>query len=80
MDKKLAACIQVFPIKSHYIWKDKIVMDSEFQLQIKCKENDYSDIEKCIFDNHSYEVPEIISIPIIKGNNAYLNWINQVTK
>ena len=80
LKEKLAACIQVSNIKSYYTWKDSINADEEFQLSIKCKSEDYNEIENCIKVNHSYEVPEIIQIAIEQGHPDYLNWIDQVTK
>lgn len=80
LNEKLAACIQVTQIKSYYSWKENINIDDEYLLLIKCKANDYSDIENCIKSNHSYEIPEIIQLPISTGLPAYLGWIKDVTK
>jgi periplasmic divalent cation tolerance protein len=80
LSEKLAACIQVTQIKSYYSWKGSVNVDDEHLLLVKCKEVDYSEIEKCIKANHSYEIPEIILLPISTGLPAYLGWINDVTK
>jgi periplasmic divalent cation tolerance protein len=80
LDQKLAACVQVLPIKSYYTWKDKLNIENENLLIIKCKRADFADIEKCIKENHSYEVPEIVMAPIEKGSKEYLDWIKAVTK
>lgn len=80
LSEKLAACIQVTQIKSYYTWKDAVNVDEEQLLLVKCKATDYSEIEKCIKANHSYEIPEIILLPISTGLPAYLGWINDVTK
>lgn len=80
LSQKLAACIQVSQIKSYYTWKEKMNKDDEQLLMIKCKHGDYAEIEKCIKANHSYEIPEIIQLPISNGLPAYMNWINEVTK
>ena len=80
LSEKLAACIQVTQIKSYYTWKGSTNIDDEHLLIIKCKKGDYSEIEKNIKSNHSYEVPEIIQVPITAGLPAYLSWINEVTK
>ena len=44
------------------------------------KEVLFEDIVRCVKSVHSYTVPEIIAMPIIKGSDEYLNWINEVTK
>ncbi|MFZ3384171.1 MAG: divalent-cation tolerance protein CutA [Candidatus Methanoperedens sp.] len=80
LNEKLAACIQVTQIKSYYTWKGNVNIDDEHLLLVKCKASDYSEIEKCIKANHSYEIPEIILLPISTGLPAYLGWINEVTK
>jgi periplasmic divalent cation tolerance protein len=80
LDQKLAACIQVTQIKSYFTWKDEVNIDDEQLLLIKCKSTDYAEIENCIKGNHSYEIPEIIQLPINNRLPAYMNWINEVTK
>jgi periplasmic divalent cation tolerance protein len=76
----LAACIQVTQIQSYYTWKDSINVDNEQLLLIKCKQIDFAEIQQCIIANHSYEVPEIIQIPITAGLPGYLDWISAVTR
>lgn len=80
LEKKLAACVQVLPIKSYYTWKDKLNIENENLLIIKCKRTDFAEIEKCIKENHSYEVPEVVMMPIENGSKEYLGWIKEVTK
>jgi periplasmic divalent cation tolerance protein len=80
LENKLAACVQVTQIKSYYTWKNEMATDEEQILLIKSKHSDYADIEKCIKENHTYEIPEIIQVPVTNGLNAYLGWINDVTK
>jgi periplasmic divalent cation tolerance protein len=80
LEKKLAACVQVLPMRSYYTWKDKLNIENENLLLIKGKRSDYGEIEKCIKDNHSYEVAEIIQVPIENGSRDYLKWIAQITQ
>jgi periplasmic divalent cation tolerance protein len=77
--KKLAACVQATRIKSFYTWKGQVHIEAENLLFIKCKAADYAEIEKCIRANHSYEVPEILQLPVTDGSQETLNWISQVT-
>jgi len=79
LEKRLAACIQQVNISSHYIWENKICNNSEILLLIKCKASLYSQIEKAIQADHSYEVPEIICVPVTDGFLPYLNWIDEVS-
>lgn len=80
LDEKLAACIQVYEIKSFYSWKGAINEDAEQILLIKAKSELYKEIETCIKENHTYEVPEIIQVPITNGSESYLNWIKEVSR
>lgn len=77
---KLAACVQVFPIRSSYVWKGRISRDSENLMLIKSKSRDFERIKATILRNHDYEVPEIISVSIDKGLGAYFEWMDQVTR
>jgi periplasmic divalent cation tolerance protein len=78
--RRLAACIQIIPaIESHYRWKGKKETSKEVLLIIKTKASLYKQLEKTILRYHSYEVPEIICLPITKGSRTYLNWISQET-
>lgn len=80
LNEKLAACVQISNIKSYYTWKDEMAIDDEQILLIKCKTKDFKEIENCIKLNHTYEIPEVILLPINDGFPPYLNWINEVTK
>ncbi len=78
--QRLAACIQVQQIVSYYTWNDEVTVDDEQILFIKCPAVNFAAIEQCIKDNHSYEIPEIIQLPIEAGSVEYFQWISQVTK
>jgi periplasmic divalent cation tolerance protein len=78
--KKLAACIQVLPIESHYLWQEKVNHESEFLLLLKAKASDYADLESAIRAVHAYEIPEIIGLDIENGSSDYLAWISAVTR
>ncbi|MCL2765126.1 MAG: divalent-cation tolerance protein CutA [Treponema sp.] len=79
LENKLAACIQLFPINSYYSWKGEICNEKEIALFIKCNQNHYAKIEETIIKNHSYEVPEIVMLPVIGAFNKYLSWIDEVS-
>lgn len=80
LNKKLAACIQSLDIKSSYFWQGNINEDNEVLLLIKTKKQLYKEVEEFIRNNHSYEIPEVIEVPIKNGFSGYLNWIDKVTK
>ena len=74
---KLSACVQIYPIESVYTWENKIEKENEFMLEIKTTSDNFEKIRNFILKNHSYEVPEIIVIPILYGSGEYLDWIQQ---
>jgi periplasmic divalent cation tolerance protein len=79
LEQKLAACVQYFEIKSSYFWEGKIQNDSEILVRIKSKKSLYLEIEKTIKNHHSYEIPQIFSIELNQGSEAYFNWVEKIT-
>jgi len=81
IEKRLAgACWVSGPVKSTYWWKGKIDQEQEWVCSFKTRKDLYSTIEQVIKEAHSYEIPEIVAIPIITGNQSYLDWIVAETK
>lgn len=76
---RLAACVQIMPITSYYEWKKEVNTDAEQLLIIKAKQEAYQRIEEYIINNHTYEIPEVIKIPIQGGFASYLRWIDEVS-
>jgi periplasmic divalent cation tolerance protein len=78
VEMKLAACVQILgPISSTYHWQGKLETAEEWQCLIKSRADRYQDLEALIKTLHPYEVPEIIMMPIIGGNEDYLKWLDE---
>ena len=77
---KLAACINITPINSFYTWSGKINRDREWQLFIKTRLDIFEQLAEKVKLLHSYDVPEIIALPLLSGSSSYLNWITQNTQ
>jgi len=75
VERRLAACVQLFPIESIYIWQGEVCEDGEVAMLIKSKAELFDKIAAAIKENHPYEVPQIIQVPIVNGLPAYLEWI-----
>jgi periplasmic divalent cation tolerance protein len=75
---KLAACVNILDkVKSFFCWQGKIDRADEVLLIVKSKKTKLSGIIKLVRAMHSYEVPEIIALPIIDGYKPYLRWIDE---
>ena len=72
---KLGACVSIHAIHSVYFWEDEIKKESEYQLMIKTQATLTDKLQKFILDNHSYNLPEVIFIPLEGGDKKYLEWI-----
>jgi len=77
---KCAACVNIIPgITSVYTWKGSVCRENELLLVIKTRESLYAAVRDRIMAFHPYEVPEIVSLNIADGNQAYLQWITDTT-
>ena len=80
VERRLAACVQIVgPIESVYRWEGKIEAATEFQCWIKTRGDLYSSAEEAIRELHTYDVPEILAIPVVQGSAAYLEWLGRET-
>jgi periplasmic divalent cation tolerance protein len=81
VEEKLAACSNIIsPIRSIYSWQGKICDDKEALMILKTRKKLFNQIVKRVEKLHSYDVPEIIAMPIIEGSSKYLSWLNEETK
>lgn len=78
VQERLVACAQIVPwIESIYMWNNQLETSQESKVVCKTTSENYSEIEKIILENHSYQVPEIIRTPILGGNPSYLDWLSE---
>ncbi|MBC7232992.1 MAG: divalent-cation tolerance protein CutA [Chloroflexi bacterium] len=76
--ERLAACVNIVaPVHSVYRWRGEIQTDQEALLIVKTKADILEKLVQRVKQLHSYEVPEIIALPIISGAEDYLHWINE---
>ena len=80
VEEKLAACVNIHPIKSIYRWEGQIQEDDETALFVKTKAELADEVIQRVKELHSYEVPCIVCLPIEKGHPAFLKWIEESTK
>jgi periplasmic divalent cation tolerance protein len=78
VEKRLAACVNVLGgVSSHYRWKESIMKDEEWLLVIKSFEERFAELCSAIVALHSYEVPELIGLPIAASHAPYLAWLGE---
>jgi len=81
IDRKKAACVNIVPqVRSIFRWQEAIEEEEERLLVVKTRAQLFSEVVTVVRGIHSYEVPEIIALPIIDGNREYLMWINKETE
>ncbi|MFC1955308.1 divalent-cation tolerance protein CutA [Chloroflexota bacterium] len=77
LERRKAACINIIPrVDSNFWWEDKLDSAQESLLIIKTKTSLLPEITDLVKGVHSNAVPEIIALPIIGGNQEYLQWID----
>jgi periplasmic divalent cation tolerance protein len=77
VEKKMAYCVNTIPsIQSTYFWNGKLCVDDELLLIIKTKEEKFLMLKNWILKNHSYDIPEVIALPITQGSSDYLKCID----
>jgi periplasmic divalent cation tolerance protein len=78
--RRLAACVSIVPgVRSVYRWQGEVVSDGEFLLIAKTREGDFEAVRAAIRELHSYDVPEILALPVGQGDPDYLDWIAEST-
>ncbi len=80
VEEKLIACANIFPIRSIYLWKEKVQKEEEVAMFIKTKAKLVDEVIKRVKELHSYEVPCIVSLTVEKGYIEFLKWIDESTK
>ena len=81
VEEKLVACANILNgVKSIFQWEGKMDHAQETLLILKSRQELFPKIVKAVKSVHSYQLPEIIALPIVEGSEDYLNWIKEETK
>jgi periplasmic divalent cation tolerance protein len=77
--KRLAACVNIVlgPVQSIYRWKGKVQSAHEVLMVVKTTEKRLADLEKEVVHRHSYDVPELVVLPVTAGSREYLSWLEE---
>ena len=77
IERRHAACVNIISgVRSLYRWRGSICKDSEYLLIIKTLDEEYELVAATIQEFHTYDLPEILTFPITRGDQDFLGWIS----
>ncbi|MFK7794062.1 MAG: divalent-cation tolerance protein CutA [Gammaproteobacteria bacterium] len=80
IEERLVACCNIVPgMTSIYRWKDELCEDQECLLVMKTLKTRYTQLSKFILQQHPYDTPELIALPITQSTEEYLSWVTKET-
>jgi periplasmic divalent cation tolerance protein len=79
--RRLATCVNIVPcLRSIYRWKGKVCEDTEYLLLIKTPEKLFDQVSSAIREYHSYELPEILALPVTAAETNFHQWVLQMVE
>ena len=79
--RRLATCINIVPcLRSIYRWKGKVCEDTEYLLFVKTPERLFEEVSSAIREFHSYELPEILAMPVSAAEENFHRWVLQMVE
>lgn len=80
VEHRLAACVQIVgPVRSAFRWEGSVSVETEWQLVVKTAAARIDELTAWIAAEHSYDVPEVIAVPVVGGHAPYLQWVTDET-
>ncbi len=81
IDRRLATCVNIIPcLRSIYRWKGKVCEDTEYLLLVKTPKRNFDGVSEAIRAFHSYELPEILAVPVEMAEKAFHQWVLQMVE
>ncbi|WP_148688153.1 divalent-cation tolerance protein CutA [Methanopyrus sp.] len=80
VEEGLAACVNIWPIRSVYEWDGELCEDEEYALLVKTTAKRAEDVVDKILELHSYETPAVLILPVFGGFEGFLEWIVKRTE
>ena len=81
VEEELAACVNVISgVTSLYRWQGELQKEGEVLLVVKSRQELFERLAARVRQLHSYQVPEIIALPVVAGDKDYLSWLNEATQ
>ena len=81
VNNKLAACVEIFPVKSFYYWKgEKMSGVEEVSAIIKTDDGYFEKVKRALEKILPYEIPQIIEVKAERANESYLKWLKDLVR
>ena len=80
VSSSLAACASVMPCKSIFFWKGRLEKQDEWLLELKVADAKYARAERRIRQLHSYELPQVIALPVARASREYAQWVRRANR
>ena len=78
VEQRLAACVNILPgVRSIYRWKGQVEDASEWLLVMKSRRGLMDQLRAAISKIHTYEIPELLALPVVEGAENYLAWLDR---
>ncbi len=76
INDKLIACVNIIgPVTSLFRWSENVEHSDEYLMLMKSRQDLFDRLTEVVKTMHSYEVPEILALPIVDGSRTYLDWL-----
>ncbi len=76
LEKQLIACANITAVYSLFHWSGKTEKSEEYLIVMKSRKDLFENLSETVKALHSYEIPEIIAVPVVEGSEAYLGWLD----
>jgi periplasmic divalent cation tolerance protein len=77
VEDRLAACVNQLPgVRSTYRWQGEVEQSNEELLIIKTRRDLLTSVHRRVRELHSYDLPELIALPVVDGSGEYLQWLD----
>ncbi|AUY50534.1 divalent-cation tolerance protein CutA [Streptomyces sp. CB01881] len=73
--ERLAACAQVYPVRSVYWWDGEVQEGAEWRVDLKTRADLAARLTAFITEHHTYDTPEVVAVPVVAGSSGYLAWV-----
>ena len=78
VSQRLAACVQIVPIESVYIWEDELQQSKEFRCEMKSRSDCLDALKQLVLSQHTYDLPELVVVELAELSADYRAWLDSL--